>query len=114
MKAESNTLQKTMNALGLCAGARKLIFGTPMICEAMRKPKKPLLVISADDNAENTIKKLSDKCAFYGVPMAIIPVNGEALAAAVGKQSRLAAVAVTDENLCRLVKGTLQPEQIKA
>ena len=109
MKAEA-ALQKTLNALGMCAGARRLVIGTPMICEAMRKPQKPFLVVSANDNAENTAKKLSDKTSFYGVPMAIIPVDGERLAAAVGKQGRVAAVAVTDENLGRLVKSTLQTE----
>ena len=106
MKTEA--LQKTLNALGMCAGARKLVIGTPMICEAMRKPKKPYLVVCANDNAENTAKKLSDKSTFYGVPMVTIPIDGERLAAAVGKQKRVAAVAVTDENLSRLVNQTLQ------
>ena len=110
MMAEGVVLQKTLNALGMCAGARRLVIGTPMICEAMRKPNKPILVVCADDNAGNTAKKLSDKCAFYAVPMVIIPVDGERLAAAVGKQGRVAAVAVTDENLGRLVQSTLQKE----
>ena len=111
MMADTIALQKTLNALGMCAGARKLIIGTPMICEAMRKPTKPYLVVSAEDNAGNTAKKLSDKCNFYNVPMVTVPVDGARLAAAVGKQSRVAAVAITDPNLCKLVRATLQPEE---
>ena len=109
MKAEA--LQKTLNALGMCAGARKLVIGTPMICEAMRKSQKPYLVVCANDNAENTAKRLSDKCTFYGVPIVTVPVDGDRLAAAVGKQNRVAAVAVTDENLCRLVRKNLQQQE---
>ena len=111
MRADQTALQKTLNALGMCAGARRLIVGTPMICEALRKPKKPILVVCANDNSENTIKKLSDKTTFYGVPMTVISADGERLAAAVGKQGRVAAVAVTDENLGKLVAGTLQAEE---
>ena len=109
MKVEA--LQKTLNAVGMCARARRLVIGTPMICEAMRKTQRPYLVVCANDNAENTAKKLSDKCTFYGVPTVTIPVDGQRLAAAVGKQNRVAAVAVTDENLCRLVQKTLQHEE---
>lgn len=102
--------EKTLRALGLCAKARRLVVGTPMICESLRGKQKPYLVLSADDNAPNTEKKLSDKCAFYGVRLVRLSVAGEALAAAIGRQSHVAAVAVTDENLCRLVEKTLDTE----
>ena len=107
MQNERST-EKTLRALGLCAKARKLICGTPMICDALRGAKKPFLVISASDNADNTSKKLTDKCTFYGVRLVTIEADGDTLAAAVGKKSRVAAVAVTDENLCRLVENTLE------
>lgn len=101
-------LQKLLHALGICAKARGLLVGTPIICEAMRGKTKPLLVVSAADNAENTQKKLFDKCAFYRVRIEIADVGGEQLAAAIGKHARVAAVAVTDEHLCRLVENTLK------
>ena len=101
--------QKTLNALGLCARARKLITGTPMVCESLRGAKKPLLVLCAADNSENTAKKLNDKCSFYGVPIVTLDVSGGSLADAVGKKGRqVAAVAVTDENLCRLVQSSIE------
>lgn len=102
--------QKTLGALGLCAKARKLICGTPMICEALRGRGKPFLVLAASDNSENTQKKLTDKCTHYGVPLVVLKADGDELSRAVGKQSRVAAVAVTDENLCRLVEGAMESE----
>ena len=98
--------QKVLNALGLCAKARRLITGTPMVCESLRGAKKPFLVLCAADNSENTAKKLNDKCSFYGVPLVTLDAPGALLANAVGKRGgQVAAVAVTDENLYRLVTG---------
>ena len=100
-----------LRALGLCAKARKLVMGVPMICEAMQKQRsRPYLVVSASDNSENTAKRLRDRCAYYGVRLTLLQTDGAALAAAVGKPGKLAAVAVTDENLCRLVSGTLKEQ----
>ena len=99
--------EKLLRALGLCAKARRLVIGTPMICEALRGKQKPFLVITAADNAANTQKRLSDKCTFYGVRLTETAIDGEILAAAVGKHAKVSAVAVTDENLCRLVESTM-------
>ena len=101
--------EKTLRALGLCAKARKLISGTPMICDALKNRKPTVfLVLSASDNSENTAKRLSDRCAYYNARLITLDCNGDTLAGALGKQSRVAAVAVTDENLCRLVENTLK------
>lgn len=100
-------IDRTLGALGLCAKARALICGTPMICDALAGKHKPLLVVAAGDNSEATDKRLADKCRYYGVRLTRIQKSGEELAGAVGKDGRLAAVAITDPNLCRLVSGTL-------
>lgn len=97
-----------LHALGLCARARALILGTPMVCEAMRTAKKPRLVLVASDASENTRKRLNDKCAFYGVTQIALPLTSADLAHAVGKASGLAAVGLTDEHLCRLMRGALK------
>ncbi|MBR3893660.1 MAG: ribosomal L7Ae/L30e/S12e/Gadd45 family protein [Clostridia bacterium] len=101
---------RLLHALGLCAKARRLVVGTPMICEALRGKSKPYLVIAAGDNAANTQKKLADKCAFYRVPLVEIPMEGETLGNAVGKHTKVAAVAITDEQLCRLVEQTIEQD----
>ena len=80
-----------------------------MVCESLRGAKKPFLVLCAADNSENTAKKLNDKCSFYGVPIVTLNASGASLADAVGKKGRqVAAVAVTDENLCRLIRTSLE------
>ena len=96
-----------MRALGLCRRAGALICGAPMIYESMRGKKPPLIVLEASDTSDGTHKRLTDKCAFYGVMHIRLLSDGEALASAVGKTGALAAVAVTDENLATLVKRAL-------
>ena len=101
-----------LRALGLCAKAGKLICGTPLICEALKARKQIYLVVETSDNSENTQKRLRDRCAFYGVPKRRINVDGDTLAKELGKNSRTSAVAITDEQLCRLVLGKLKEEHI--
>ena len=97
---------KILLSLGLCARAGKIIFGVPMICEAMRKGTKnaPKLIIEAVDTSEGTHKKIADKSAFYGVKTVRIDCDGATLASALGKTSSLAAVAVKDKNMCNMVE----------
>ncbi|MBQ8433008.1 MAG: ribosomal L7Ae/L30e/S12e/Gadd45 family protein [Clostridia bacterium] len=111
MGNEQQGQEKLLAALGLCRKAGKLICGTPLVCDALGSGKKPYLVVCASDNSENTAKRLRDRCAFYGVPMVRSQICGEELSRALGKGSRVAAVAVTDEHLCRLVQGALPSNQ---
>ena len=99
-------------SLGLCAKAGKLIYGVPMVCEALKKQKSVVAVFSAADNSPNSAKRLSDRCTFYGVPLYTLSVDGDTLSSAVGKSGRLAALAVTDSNLAALVLSKL-PNQVQ-
>ena len=83
------------------------ILGVPMIVEAIKSGKRVYAVIAPFDNAKNSSKRLHDKCTYYGVPLYTVPFDGEELAHAVGKSARLAAIAVTDEQLSRLVTAKL-------
>lgn len=96
-----------LRAIGLCRKAGRVVIGTDAVCEALRGREKPFGVFAANDVSENTEKRLRDKCATYGVPLRVLPAGGDALAHALGKSAVTAAVAVTDENLCRLVNGAL-------
>lgn len=97
---------KLLSSLGLCARAGAVVIGVPLICTAMKKggAKAPKTVFEASDSSDNTHKRISDRCAFYGVKQIRLGCDGMALAAALGKSSPVAAVAVTDENLCRLAE----------
>ena len=102
---------RILNSLGLCAKAGKLIFGAPMIIEAMQKGKRIYLVLEAGDTSDNTHKKITDKCNFYGVEKIRIEADGGTLGATVGKTSVLAAVAITDEGLYKMVSKYFKEEQ---
>ena len=102
---------KLLQALGLAARARGLITGTSMICEALQKKKSVRLVLAASDNSENTSKRLSDRCNFYGVELMRLPYDGDTLAAALGKSGRIAALAVVDENFCRLIRSAAEKHE---
>ena len=106
---------KLLSTLGLCARARKLVMGTPMVCEAMRDGKAPVIaVLEASDTSDNTHKKLSDKCAFYRVPLYRLTADTERLGRAVGKTGAVAAVGVTDESLYKALAGHLSAKETAA
>ncbi|MBO5715358.1 MAG: ribosomal L7Ae/L30e/S12e/Gadd45 family protein [Clostridia bacterium] len=98
-------------SLGLSSKAGKLIYGVPMIIEAMQKGKRVYLVIEAGDTSDNTHKKITDKCSFYGVEKIRIEADGAQLASRIGKSSSLAAVAITDESFYKMVSKNLVDNQ---
>ena len=102
-KANSSRL---LSNLGLCVRAGKTVMGVPMICEAMRKggSNAPKAVFEAADTSENTHKRISDKCEFYGVKHIRLECDCETLAKSLGKTGALAAIALTDENMLGMVE----------
>jgi ribosomal protein L7Ae-like RNA K-turn-binding protein len=98
-------------SLGLCSKAGRLIYGVPMIIEAMQKGKKIYLVIEAGDTSDNTHKKITDKCSFYGVEKIRVDADGVELASRIGKSSSLAAVAITDERFYQMVSKNIADNQ---
>ena len=99
--------KKFLTTLGLCAKARKLVFGTDQICDALRESKTVCLVLEASDTSPNTHKRLTDRTAYYGVRHVRIDADTVTLGAAVGKKTAVAAVAITDGGLCRAVEQKL-------
>ena len=106
MSGADGSETRLLPSLGLCAKAGAAVFGVPMICEAMRRGGKnaPLLVLEASDTSDNTHKKITDKCKFYGVRHVRLSCTGDVLAAALGKSASLGAVAITDGGLCRMIE----------
>lgn len=98
MKGEElSDMKRFLGFLGLCRRAGKTVCGTPMVCLALQKTPKPPLVLYAGGASEATRKRMKSKCAFYGVCVRELAVSPAELAAALGKGSNLAAVAVTDQ-----------------
>ena len=95
---------RLLSTAGLAARAGKTVFGTGLICEHLRKGQI-LLVLEASDTSDNTHKRLSDKSAFYEVPIVRLAADGERLAKAFGKRDgKLAAVGITDGGIIRAMK----------
>ncbi|MBR5601761.1 MAG: ribosomal L7Ae/L30e/S12e/Gadd45 family protein [Clostridia bacterium] len=98
---------RLLGAIGICRRAGKLICGVPLICTEMRKGGTVCAVLAASDASDNTKKKLSDKCKFYGVALTYLPYTAEQLAGAVGKSAPIGAVAITDAQLFKTVEAHL-------
>ncbi len=88
---------RILGLLGLCYKAGKLSFGANLACEAVSRGA-PLAIVSSDVSS-NTEKRVRDKCAFYGCMFRKVSCTSSALGHAIGKESAVAAVAVTDGGL---------------
>ncbi len=97
--------EKLLSTVGLCARARRLVAGTPLVCEALRHGgRTPVLaVLEAADTSANTHDRLTSKCAYYRVPLYRLTATTAQLAHAIGKAGVVAAVGITDDSLLRAV-----------
>ena len=93
MSVTANDRLKGM--LGLAKKAGRIISGTGLVCDAVRKGKVCQVYIACDVS-DNTSKRLTNCCAYYETPCAVIPVSGSELGHTIGKKSIQAAAAVTD------------------
>ena len=101
---EKKQLEKLLMTVGLAAKARRIVFGTDRVCESLRDVKNAtVLVIEARDTSENTHKKLTDKCKYYGVKLVRIDADTAELGRAVGKTSATAAVGITDSGIAKAI-----------
>ena len=95
---------RLLSTLGLCARARRLVIGTPMVCEAMRQNRQILCVLAASDTSGNTHNKLTSKCAWYKVPLHRLCADSVSLGRSVGKHGPVAAVGITDKDMLRALE----------
>ncbi|MBE6694038.1 MAG: 50S ribosomal protein L7ae [Ruminococcaceae bacterium] len=114
----SEQTKKLLSTLGLCARARKLVIGTPMVCERLRSDseragteQRVYAVIEASDTSGNTHARLTSKCTFYGVPHYRLDFSAEELSHAVGKTGATAAVGILDPQLMKAVAEHLPSDE---
>lgn len=81
--------QQWMSLLGLANRARKVISGEELTIKEIRSGKAKLVLLAGDASA-NTEKKVTDKCAYYKVPLLKVE-NRELLGKAIGKEARVVA-----------------------
>lgn len=96
---------RVMSLLGLAARAGKIVSGGFSAEDAVRK-KKAFLVLIAEDTQANTVKKFTDKCSYYKIPLRYYGTK-EALGHAVGREER-ACVAVIDRGFAESILDKLQ------
>jgi ribosomal protein L7Ae-like RNA K-turn-binding protein len=87
-----------MSLLGLANRARKIISGEELSVKEIRSGRAKLVILSADASA-NTMKKITDKCKSYKVPLKLVE-NRHLLGQAIGKEARVV-VAVMDDGFSR-------------
>lgn len=96
--------QRTSNLLGLAMRARKLVMGDKLIPGIQNQSVK--LVLIASDASENTKKKLTDKCTYYGIEWMLID-DSVSLSRAIGKVNRMA-VGVIDEGFSKKISDCMK------
>jgi ribosomal protein L7Ae-like RNA K-turn-binding protein len=89
-----------LNLLGLAMRAGKVITGEEPVLQAVRNGHVSMVILSTDAGP-NTKKKVSDKCAFYRVPLIQIGTRQE-LGRALGKAERVV-IAVTDPGFSQAI-----------
>ena len=95
--------KKFSGLLGIAKKAGKVVAGTNLVTDAIRKgsPKTlPAAVFLAADASENTKKRVRNCCTYYEIPLHITALTTEALGQAIGKTGNVSAVGVTDRGLC--------------
>lgn len=106
---------RIFSLLGLAAKAGRVAAGGFSAEEAV-KSRKARLVLVAEDAKSNTVKKFTDKCAFYKIPLRFYGTK-ETLGHSVGREAR-ACLAVTDRGfaesiLSKLPQDTFQPPDVE-
>ncbi len=94
-------MNKTLQNLGICARAKKLITGEDFVLEAVRNNTTKLVFI-ASDASENTTKKITDKCNTYKVAVNNNYTTLE-LSNAIGKNNRKI-IAIMDNGFTKLLE----------
>lgn len=91
---------KVLSMLGLSRRAGATVIGTDLVTKALPSGKVKLVMYACDASA-NTEKKITDKCKFYKVKCIKLSYGGDEVAHAIGKQSTVSVVGLSDENFSR-------------
>ncbi|SDC87579.1 Ribosomal protein L7Ae [Paenibacillus sp. UNCCL117] len=86
--------------LGLAMRAGKVITGEEAVIESIRSGEAKLVIV-AEDASAGTLKKITDKCSHYQVPIHQYG-SREQLGGSIGKEMRVV-VAVADGGFARLL-----------
>ena len=97
--------QQWLNFLGLALSAGAVITGEQLVVGAIPKQKKFTWSFLAEDTGANTLKKVTDKCKFYGIEW-VQKAGSDELGRALGKDFRKV-VGITDPNFAKALKNKI-------
>ena len=89
--------KKLLSLLGFAARGRKLICGTDLCRDSIRR-NVAIITIVASDASENTKKRIIDACRYYGSDMCVAPVGSAELSHMIGKTGEIMVISVTDRH----------------
>ncbi|ERL64498.1 hypothetical protein L248_0909 [Schleiferilactobacillus shenzhenensis LY-73] len=95
--------QKLMNLIGLAQRASRIIAGEAQVLTAVRSTQAKLVFLAADAG-EATAKRITDKCAFYQIPLTQALTSAE-MTSALGRPRKI--VAVTDAGFARSMEALM-------
>ena len=96
-----------LNFIGLMNRAGALATGTELVLTGVRNGKVKLVLIDSTVS-DNSFKKITDKCKFYGVSYIVMPEATD-IGAAVGKGSRKV-IGVTDQHFVKALKEKMEKQ----
>ena len=91
----AGTEQKLLSLLGFAARGRKLVAGTDLCRDSVRRGHAIVTIVVSDASA-NTKKRIIDACKYYRSDMCIAPVTSAELSHRIGKTGEIMVVSVTD------------------
>lgn len=98
---------KHLNLLGLAYRARKIITGTDLVIDGVRRGEVKLVIIS-NDASDNVYKKVTDKCNTYETDV-IVGLDRYDIGSAMGKDMRVV-VGITDDGFAKRIKQVMKEE----
>ncbi len=102
--------KKLLSLLGFAARARKIVSGTDLCRDEVRRGKLPLVIV-ASDASDNTFKRIFDACNYYDTDLCRVPISSADLACQIGKLSSIAVVGVNDMNFVNGITALFEENQ---
>lgn len=100
-------MNKILSHLGLCMRAGKLVSGDESVMKSIRSGAAKLVIV-AEDASDNTLKKFTDKCRYYDVPIVQCGTRYD-IGRSIGKEHRVI-VAVTEQGFAQMIQGALEKQ----
>lgn len=96
-KLKTGKEEKLLSLLGFAARARKLIAGTDLTRDGVRRGSVIIAVV-AGDASENTKKRITDAGSYYETDVVLTGISSAEIGHRIGKPGAAAVVGVTDMN----------------